>query len=233
MITATVNPADVQRVGRLLSKVAFESGKGMFDLVRQTMIFALQSSAKDTKPGKSGTADGLAKKFKFRPILKSQDATKKRAGQYFYEFQDGKTFNTAVEIPAWQYSWQKIKRKIDKVVKWWNKEINTWDYTAYTGTPEQQKFLKTPHYGAGKVGWYGALQKLGKSTGGYGDNKAGNLSRTQVQRGQLEAGIAVTNMVDYVSKTSPQSAGVGLVNAEKRMVKTYENKLKMTLAGMY
>ena len=229
-VTIQVNPADVQRVGRLLNKIAFETSKGMYDIIRQTMIFALQSSAKDTKPGTSGTADGLAKKFKVRPILKSSV----KSG-FYYELQDGKTFRSESEIMPWKNSktLQNVKRRIDKVIQWWNKEINTWDYTAYTGTPEQEKFLKIPHAGAGKVGWYGALQKLGKSTSGYGDNKAGNLSRAQIQRGRLEAGIAVTNMVDYVSKTSPQSAGVGLAKAESRMVKTYESKLRIALAGTY
>ncbi|HCE42300.1 MAG TPA: hypothetical protein DET40_01975 [Lentisphaeria bacterium] len=228
--TIKVNQADIDRVGRLLHKISYETGRDMFGLVRQAMIMALQSSAKATKPGKSGTATGLAKKYKQRPILSSSV----KAG-YYYELQDGKTFRTDEEITLWHNSrtLQNVKRRLDKVIQWWNKKQGGWDYTAYTGTPEQEKFLKIPHAGAGKVGWYGSLAKLGKGQGGYGDNNGGALSKAHIQRGQLEAGIAVTNMVDYVSKTSPESASTGLANAEQRMIKTFEKKLQITIAGTY
>lgn len=229
-VSIRINPADVARVGRLLHRISFETGRDMYGIVKQTMILALQSSAKATRPGTSGTAQGLAKKYKERPILKSSV----KSG-FYYELQNGKTFRTDEEITLWKHTkvLQNVKRRLDKVIQWWNKKENGWDYTAYTGTPEQEKWKFIPHAGAGKVGWYGALKKLGKSAEGTRDNSAGRLSRAQIQKGTREAGIAVTNMVDYISKTSPESASIGLANAEKRMVKTFENKLKMTLAGTY
>lgn len=229
-IKIVANPEDVARFKRLLEKIAYESGKGMYDLVRQTMIMALQSSAKATKPGNASTVKGLAKKHKIRPILKSSV----KSG-YYYELQDGKTFRSDKEIMPWTYGkvLQNVKRRLDRVIQWWNKKQGGWDYAGYTGAPEQEKFLKIPHAGAGKVGWYGALQKLGKPAGESGDNNAGRISKVRVQRGNLEAGIEVTNMVDYVSKTSPESARAGLNAAEQRMIKTYENKLHMVIAGTY
>ncbi|HCE46172.1 MAG TPA: hypothetical protein DET40_21720 [Lentisphaeria bacterium] len=228
--TIKVNPQDVERVGRLLNKISYETGRDMYSLIRQAMIMALQSSAKATKPGKSGTATGLAKKYKQRPILSSSV----KAG-FYYELLNGKTFRTDEEIMPWTHgkTLQNVKRRLDKVIQWWNKKQGGWDYTAYTGAPEQEKFLKIPHAGAGKVGWYGSLAKLGKSADGTNDNNASALSKASIQRGNLEAGIAVTNMVDYVSKTSPESASTGLANAEKRMIKTFEKKLEMTIAGTY
>lgn len=229
-----ITSPDSDRTGRLLNKIAYETGKDMFNLVRQTMIFAAQSASKLTKPGLSGTADGMAKKYKQRPLLKSIEARPKKGklGQYFYEFYNGKTFRTAVEIPSWQFGWQKINRKIDRVIQYWNKKENSWDYSAYTGSPENEKFKEIPHYGAAKVGWYGSLFKLGSNASGMGKNKS-NLSQMQIMRGSLEAGITVTNMVDYAYKTSPGSADQALQKAESRMVKTYEKKLQMTISGAY
>lgn len=222
---------EAERLSRLLTKISYETGKDMYDLVRQAMIFGVQSAVKATKPGKSATADGLAKKYKFRPILKFSQ----KSG-YFYELMNGKTFRTEEPLAPWMYAQTargNIKRHIEQVIQWWDKKANEWKYSAYTGDTESQKFLRIPHAGAAKVGWYGSLARLGKTAGGVGDNNPGRLSKTVVRKGRLDAGIAVINLVDYTGKTSPDSAQIGLENAEKRLVKTYEKKLDMVLKGAY
>jgi hypothetical protein len=222
---------EAERLNKLLTKISFETGKDMYELVRQAMIFGIQSATKATSPGKSGTAKGLAKKNKFRPILKFSV----KHG-YFYELMNGKTFRTEEPLAPWMYAQSakgNIKRHIEQVIQWWNKKENNWQYSAYTGDSESQKFLRIPHAGAAKVGWYGSLSQLGKSSGGTEDNNSRKLSRAVIRKGTRDAGIAVINMVDYVGKTSPDSARIGLENAEKRLVKTYEKKLQMAIAGTY
>jgi len=218
------------RLDSIMKRIVMLSGRNLFGVVRQGAIFAIQSSSKATKPGSSGTADGLAKKYKQRPILTSSA----RHG-FFYEMNDGKTFKSESQITLMTGAriLRQVKRHISKVIQWWNKKENGWDYVAYTGTPENEKFRKIPHYGAAKVGWYGSLGKLGASVSGTGENNAGRMSRMSILKTPLESGVKVTNMIDYTMKTSPQSASVGIVKAGNRMSKIYEAELRKFTKWIY
>jgi len=226
MITPTVhvNPADIERFSKILAKISNTLGKPMKDLCRQAMIFGLQSASKATKPGTSGTVKGLTDKYRYRPIVEITNAID---GWFWYISARGKIFRNKNDFGE-----KAMRRGINRITSFyelWSKKKNHWDWSPYFGSgnphgyDKSSKVGRIPHAGAGKVGWYGALR--GSAFEDTGDNRR-SLSVLQERYTPTKAGISVTNLVDYIGKTSPNSAAVGLANAEKRLVHSYELKMK-------
>jgi hypothetical protein len=230
-VTVTVNPADIERFSQVMAKIHNTLSVPMKNLVQQAMKNALRGAAKNTKSGTARNYTVMEDKYKYRPIVEMDRAVD---GWFWYITASGKVFrNTNL------FGERAMRQGINRIISFyeaWNKEKNHWYWIPYMGSGRVKGFNKSsrvgkiPCAGAGKVGWYGALDKLGESEGSTGDNRK-PLSTVQQSYTALEAGIAVTNLVDYVGKTSPESAAIGLRNAEQIMIHKFQKQ--MDLIGAY
>ena len=216
-VTARVNPSDVRKLTRMMERIAANTRKELPDLTKQSMIFALQSATKATEPGTSGKASKLPQKYKFRRLVKQP------SGSFYYiNIKTGFIFD-AKQKP--KRAKQRGLRRA-KSIEIWSKKKGGFDYlpTAESKRNKSKKIFKVPHAGAGKAGWTSALKLLGKP-GDTGEEKK-DLSRLAVAKNATAISMEVTNLVDYVAITSPESARKGLAAATKRIEKIYLPKLE-------
>ena len=213
---------DVQRITKTLQQVSRVLKKDTQKLIMQTMVFALQSAAKATDPGRGTNLSRLPKKFRVRPLVKIPENE-----GFYYKDKSGQIFKTDQKIPP-----AKARRRgltVMKGIKTWDKERNQWTYVPYAGTKrdESDKRFKIVFAGAAKGGWLKAYKDLGKKNVNLGETRKSKKKYTRViKRTDL---IEVTNLVLYISKISPQSANIGLTKAGNRLEKVWMPKIEKQL----
>jgi len=195
---------DVRKLENTLSRIARIMKKDVNELMKQTAVFSLDSAIKATKPGESGRNAKLKNKYKFRKLAKIPESF-----GYYYQTTDGKIFKTKKPINLRKKANKGKYKRVPKGIKIWNKKRKGFTYTPYIGTKadKSDKRFKIPYAGAAKDGWKRAFRKLGDSKAVKYSNR-GNKRYTSVTRrpGLLE----IVNRVSYTSKTSPNTARIGL-----------------------
>jgi hypothetical protein len=234
-LTVTNIRPEAERISRLLSKIVSSTGASYNNILRKAIIWAAQSAAKDTRPGRSSKPSTMADKHRFRPIVKLDRSID---GYFWYDRGGGygNLFRSKNDISKKSQIKGNIS-KINRFIEFFNKKTSHFDWMPYVGSAgkydKTSKGGRIPHAGAAKVGWYGALNKIGKAADGTLDNDPNRLSILQEQYSSADSYIAITNMVDYASKTSPDAARSALQKTENRLVKDYEKRLNMVIAGSY
>lgn len=220
--TIEVNKQDIQRFADVIKKISDTVRKPMFEIVKQATVYAVQSTVKATKPGTTGKVSNMADKYRYRPIEQINNSVD---GFYWYINMSGKVFKNEKDFG--QKAMRKGLNRITGFYKYWNKKTNSWGYfpaTAgkATGYNKSSKKGRIPNAGAGKAGWLGSYPSIGLPS-----EVNGKLTVVQINKSDTEASIAINNLVDYIEKTSPDSARIGLQKAENKLVKRYEQQLKL------
>jgi hypothetical protein len=219
-ITAEIPPGEIDKLKTVLDRISGELKKSSVDILRQAMIFAIQSAAKATAPGKTSLPSKLADKFRYRPIEKY------KGPPLYVNEKTGYMFAANTEPKS------KKVRKITRAWKYWDKGNGAFAMKPYTGTAEkkydkEKKFGRIPYAGAAKAGWLKALNRLPQAPG-YSDAGAETGTAMPIvieSRSDDQHGISVENVIRYIGKTSPNAANTGLHSATNRMIGAYKKKI--------
>ena len=86
LVTAEIQQSEIERMTRIVNAVVAKLDKQAENIIRQGMIWAVQSAARETAPGRAASPSKLADKFKYRPITRYRGSL----NRYAYEV-NGKT----------------------------------------------------------------------------------------------------------------------------------------------
>ena len=218
MITARLQPSSYSKLVSTLSRIHNATQKEFSEIIKQASVFALESAAKATKPGRTSLVSRLAKKYRVRPLVNYPET---EGFAYSYTDKSGKQKIFTADKFIETRKRHDIKR-VRKAIQVWSKKKGGFVFWPWNGKRDaDNKKFKIPHYGAAKAGWLNGLGKLGNSSGNdAGDNR--NLAIVSISPMQ----ISMTNKVDYASITSPGSPARGIKAAESRMRHTYFPKVE-------
>jgi len=227
-MAVTINQSELDMELRLLqsriSRVSDILGKDKNEMIKQVAIFSTRSAAIRTAPGEKSNPSKLAKKYKFRPLVKIPESF-----GYFYTADGENIFR--VDKPISMRKKRNKERGIKRVtkgIKIWNKKQRRFTYLPYIGTKVDttDRRFKIPYAGAGKAGWVKTLLQI--------DQKAKESIDTDLKKGlkrygtliQRDGIIVITNNVSYVSKTSPRSAVEGLRKGSNKFNGMYKKRIE-------
>jgi hypothetical protein len=230
-LTAVVDPKDMREIYSLFAKAEKLGINATDRLISQTIIHAAASAANATKPrkgrNKSGNIRGgkLLKRDTTRPIVKMPESM-----GYWYIKKDSKRnrpFKAKKKLSRTEVRRQGLRR-VTKGIK--KIEKGRWTYIPYDGKAKSNdKRLRIPYAGLAKEAWKRGFKKLG------GKGSIATLQRNRrsgrvysTKRKLLYAEL--TNLVSYVSKSSPGAARYGLNRARKKMQYNYSKEIEKKLA---
>jgi len=226
-MAVTINQSEINRDLRVLqnriNRVADILGKDKNEMIKQVGIFATRSAAILTKPGEKANPSKLAKKYKFRPLVKIPESF-----GYFYTADGENIFRVDKPISMRKKrNKERGLKRVTKGIKIWNKKQRRFTYLPYIGTKVDttDRRFKIPYAGSGKAGWVKTLLQI--------DQKAKESIETDLKKGgkrygkltQRDGLMVITNLVSYVAKTSPRSAVQGLRNASNKFKGTYKKSI--------
>ncbi|MCP4103871.1 MAG: hypothetical protein GY750_21000 [Lentisphaerae bacterium] len=194
------------------------------DLVFQTSNKFITSATVATKPGKKGyiSGNGLPVKSKQRPIrtIGKAKQTSARKNVYF-NLKTGKILTIKKSFTP------KMADKLGfvRITKFYEaiKRSNGSKYYIPISPAEDSKTSKKrriPKAGSAKAGWLGARAKLNAK----GEKSIKGISRKVNTTKRVKGwnpSILMMNNVNYASKTSPNSARLGLARATRAMEQQY------------
>jgi hypothetical protein len=219
-MSVKVLPKDLRNLSWVLSEVDKKTDILAEDLLMQGGAFAVTSAAKATEPGNKSDPRKMAVKHRFRPIEKMVGIS-----EFWYkkETESGKTyfFKSSKNIRIRKKKNKGLK-KLKKGIKFWNKRKKKFDYMPTESKKKYDKSdkrTKIKYAGVAKLGWLKSFSNFKFNI----DVKRRVSKLTKDFKG-TNKGIRIDNLVEYVSKTSPQSVQVGLRAAAKRMMKIYKIK---------
>lgn len=207
---------DIIRITKLLTNVETVLKKDISGVVKQTAVFAIESTAKATGPGEKRPSK-MPKKFRFRKFEKIPDSF-----GYFYKREDGNIFRTGSRIMPARAKREGLKR-ITKGIKAWDKKKKAFTYIPFDGTKGQAEATrkgKIPYAGAAKSGWLNSFKKLdSKKKVDSKDIPRSNKAYSRIKA--TAASIEITNLVSYAGKMWPQAPKIGLAKAANKLEKLY------------
>ena len=215
--TAKLDKASVNSLNAKMARCIKATGRGMKGVVKQTMVFFTQSAVKETGPGKSKPSK-MAKKYRFRPIVKMPDSEHwyvNKATNFLFNAGRRLTGKAAAGL-----------RKA-KGIKYWDKKKNAFGYMPTKATSKydtSDKRTRIKHAGAAKAGWLGVYALMGKAS--ENTTIGTKYSRFGFSATKTTAGALLTNLVDYARKRWPNAHRRALRKAENRMVKNAERHIK-------
>jgi len=204
---------DADRIFRAINRTAKVLKMDVDLLAKITAIYAIQSATKATEPGSKGTVKGMAKKYRFRPLV---DIPKGEGVYYLTD--DGSIFKSPKALSSGVVRKRSLKR-IKKGIKAWSNKQKKFTYIPYPQGKknESDPRFKIPFAGAAKAGWLSAYRRLdSKRQVDLGnDNKQSGkrYSRVVVSPGRIQ----IENLVRYAGKTSPAAARIGLSKAASKL----------------
>lgn len=216
-MTAEIPQSEIDRLRAIIDKIAGVLKKSSADILRQGMIFAVTTAAKETKPGKQKLPSKLADKYRYRPIVKPKIPIWK--SRETGEIQEG-------EKPT-QGKW----RKVSKAFQYWSKAKKDWGFLTYNGFGAGKYDKKRgpgriPYAGAAKACWLKAFNRLPGSKEQYSDSTTGKAQpRVWENKNGTEHEINVENTIRYINITSPNAANAAVTSAANRMIGTYKRKI--------
>lgn len=218
MITAEVSQSDLERLAQLFRQVESTVHRETPALIRQSIIFALQSATKATKPGTRSKLSTLEKKYRFRPLVPL-------SGNFYHDPATGNVFDAGRQLSRGEVAKRGLK-KVTKGIKIWDRKANRFIVRPYAGTKvdTSDPLFKIPNAGAAKAGWLMAYRRLSGKAADLGGIRA-NLAAVKISSVMAE----VVNKVRYVSTISPDSAAAGVAAARARMEKIYIPKIAAKL----
>lgn len=218
MSGVNVDQRQVVKLQRVLKRIEKTGKKSMFEAIRQTAIFFTQSASKATKPGTKANPSEMAQKHKLRKVITISSRKQKTAGiNHYYnmatkKFFVSKSYLTPSRLKA--KGWMRVTKFLDAINRKTGKRILL-PHNPTKGKPSK-KDRRIPKAGAGKAGWIGSRNKLLGKNGKVGDISK-NVSALKVRKTGDNPFIQMINNVDYVAKTSPESARIGLKKATNRL----------------
>jgi len=220
----TIDPEtkrDIARITGLLSNVEKVLKKDLSGILKQTAVFAIESTAKATGPGDKRPSK-MPKKFRFRKFEKIPESF-----GYFYKRADGNIFRTSSRIMPSRAKREGLTR-VTKGIKAWSKKNKAFTYIPFDGTKgeaESSRKGKIPYAGAAKSGWLNSLKKLdGKKKVDPKDIQRSNKKYSRVRI--TSTLVEITNLVSYAGKMWPQAPKVGLAKAANKLEKIYLKRIE-------
>jgi hypothetical protein len=216
---------DARNLNDVLSEIDKETNKSAKDILEQGMALAVRSAAVATTPKGNADIQKMGMAHRFRPIEKMVGVTEfwykkeNKKGKDFF-FRSKKKISTKKKIGKKGQKKSRGITKLKKGIKYWRKSKKRWDYLPTESTKKYDKSIKNTRIkfaGVGKLGWMKALPQFRTLIRA---NK--ELNRVTKRFGGTDKSIRIDNLVDYVSKTSPESASIGIRSAGNRMIKQYK-----------
>lgn len=241
MIAAEIDPADLERMRKLMERAVHDLGMSTRDITRQAIVFAVQSAAKETGPGNASSPKKMAVQFRFRKIVPYKDSgmyspslqRNVKDFRYAYRTSSGETkmFPTDVEISKKSQNKRGL-RELKRNIEIYDRKLRTMRMIPYIGTATG-KYDKTsrvgriPHAGAAKAGWLKALGRLpGSKPEALENPQYVPTPNVSVEKSKDTYAITVENIVKYITKISPNAAAIAIKKTANRMEKIYERKIK-------
>lgn len=187
--------------------------------VKQASLWFAQSAAKATKPGSASTISRMTKKHKFRKVVTISKSKQVAAGKNFYfNTKTGAFFETHLVYPVrWLRDRDLVRvTKFLEAIKRSTGKKYLIPVDPRKGRPEE-KDRKIPKAGAGKMGWRWTAIKLGKRRKSSAGDVNQRVNTTKSNLNSDDPYVIIANNVDYVRKTSPDSARIGLKKTQKRL----------------
>jgi hypothetical protein len=216
-MTAEIPQSELDRLRAIIDKIAAELKKSSADILRQGMVFAVTTAAKETAPSKQKLPSRLADKYRYRPIVKPKIPIWK--SRETGEVHEG-------DRPT-QGKW----KKVTKAFQAWSKSSNGWKYLPYNGFAsgkysKDARIGKIPYAGAAKACWLKAFNRLPGSKDQYSDSSTGKAQpRVWETQSGTDHAINVENTIRYIGITSPNAASRAISSAANRMIGTYKKKI--------
>ena len=199
--TVSVDAQDLARLSRTIEETIAVSKKSVSGAMIQASVFASQSAA-GAVYGESNSGRSRRQGKKNRESRKHKRVAQSRGERG--RFLPGQSTMGKNGIPWWSIGsvdiWTKGKKKT----------------THFRTAAAFNKAKPVPRRGLGGNVW---RMTAAKSAGAMSDaSLARKFSTTEITKvGDLISGIKMTNSLDYISKVAPQSAAVGVRNAEARL----------------
>ena len=233
--SAKIKTYDARRLESLLLFVVEHTNKKIGNMVKQSAILAIRSAAIATSPGSSNKVSKLEKQYRLRPIL-NKDKFGARSELFFYKRPDGEVFSSSFKLRP-----KTMKREGVIMAKkgfWaWSKLLNRWIVKPYWGTKttfdDSVKDGRIPSAGAAKAGWLKGLSFFGSfSDSGNFKSKQPMTAVKSALTGKKPFAL-ISNLVSYVSKTSPDSALKGINAAGQAIKHKYIPQLSQELQNKW
>jgi hypothetical protein len=230
----SVDQKQLNRLVRLINKIEKTGQNSIFETIKQTSIFFAESASKETAPGKKQKPREMAQKHKFRKVVTISARKQKQSGlNHYFNLSTKKHFvSKAYYTPsrAQKMGLVRATKFLDAINRKTGKRMLL-AHNPTKGKPSKRD-RRIPFAGAGKWGWLSSKMKLNGKSG-----KTGNISSkvgvVKVRKSGKNPFIKMINNVKYVSKTSPNSARIGLRKATNRLRRVYFPKLdKKIQAGI-
>lgn len=234
MMQAEIDPRDIERLTRTIERAVLDLDETTRDMTRQAMVFAIQSAARETGPGKKPSPKKMENRFKYRKIVRYPG----RDFRYAYRKSDGKTgmFVTDKRISPRSRK-ERGLRLLTRNIEIWDRRLHVTRMIPYFGKATTQydkesSFGRIPHYGAAKAGWLKALGKLpGSKPEPLDQPQYVPTPRVSEVRRPDIYGLIVENIVKYVEAISPNAAGIAMRKTANRMEKIVQQKIDKKYKG--
>lgn len=216
-MTVDVPPSEIARLQAVIDKITSELKKSSGDILRQGMIFAITTAAKETAPSRQKLPSKLIDKYRYRPIVRPKVPIWKNTetGEYC---EGGKPTDG---------KWKRVRRAF----QYWHRGRKGWGYLPYTGFAsgkydKRRGPGRIPYAGAAKACWLKALNRLPGAREQYSDPATGKAQPrvSEVQGGGMHS-ISVENTVRYIGITSPNAAARAVSSAANRLIGSYKRKI--------
>lgn len=255
MMQAEIDPRDIERLTRTIERGVMELDEMTVDLVRQAMIMAITTAARETGPSNAPSPSKLPKKHKFRRIERYTGPG------YYYRYYD-RSGNKQVLFTRKELD-VKAARKRGKMrnIKRLTRAVSVWDHAAHRLVQRIYTFDgartydttnrigRIPYAGLAKAGWLRALDLLPPPSDRwlqavFGDLESGKREMAKYRYRQWVPtptvskvknadtyGLIVENIVKYVSIISPNAAAVAMRKTADRMEHTIQARIDKKYKG--
>jgi len=228
-MSSAIDQKQFIKLDKILRQIEKTGKNSMFEAIKQTAIFFTISAAKASKPGTKAKPSEMAKKHKFRKIVTLGPQKQHARGAYWYYNPDtNRSFKSKRFLETRQLKRMKLLR-VTKFIERFDKKAKRFvlvPWSPFKNKPTEKQ-LRIPGAGAVKGGWIGSRNRLNGRSGKVGKLNTG-ISSTKVKKGENPF-IEMVNNVHYASKTSKESARIGLRKATNRLKSTYFKKVESDL----
>lgn len=226
----SVDEKQLAKLVRLMNKISKEGERSIFGVVKQTSILFTESAAKATKPGTKQRPSEMAQKHRFRKVVTISGRKQKQSGlNHYYSLSNKKHFVSKISYTpskAKKIGLMRVTKFLDAIHRKTGKRLLI-PFNPTKGKPSKDD-RKIPKAGAAKAGWLSSKNRITGKSGKVGDISA-KVGSTKIKKRGLNPFIKMVNNVHYVSKSSPNSARIGLRKATNRLRKIELPKLDKKL----
>lgn len=222
----SVDQKQLNKLIRVMNKIEAKGKNSIFETIKQTARFFTTSAAKETRPGTKSNPKDMAQKHRLRKVVTISSRKQVQSGlNHYYSLSNKKHFVSKVNYTpskARKMGIMRVTKFLDAIHRKTGKRLLL-PFNPTKGKPSK-KDRKIPKAGSAKAGWLSSKNRLDGKSGKVGDISA-KVGSTKIRKRGFNPFIKMTNNVHYVSKSSPNSARIGLRKATNRLRRFHFPKL--------